>query len=131
MPVPYARPLIGKQPFRHQVWLCGRWDEAELLSVIVGWAVGSFSAVEHAAGVADLERRGLISTRRHAAPAGEWDCYRLTNAGFVRLAEIGYGNLHDRAVRVHRWYARQGCMGRPDPDARDAAGIEIPEVGDK
>lgn len=99
-----GRKPIGRQPLKGQSWLLGRWDEAALLSEIVGWMVGCANEVEHQAGVDDLRRRGLITIRRHVAPVGEWDAYALTDAGFDRLASIGYGALHDDALRAHRWY---------------------------
>ena len=102
--LPIDRPLIGHQPFVQQVWCCGRSDLAALLSEIAGWAVGCENEKVHAREVADLKRRGLITTRRHIAPIGEWDSYALTNAGFDLLAKIGYGDMHDRAVHAHKFY---------------------------
>lgn len=98
------RKMLGKQPFRNQTWLLGRWDEAALLSEIVGWSVGCQNEVERQSAVNNLRARRLITTRRHVAPAGEWEAYALTDAGFDRLADIGYGTMHDDALRAHRWY---------------------------
>lgn len=107
-----SRQMIGKQPFRGQVWCCGRSDEAHILSEIVGWAVGCKNERDKAAEVADLQARGFLTTRRHIAPAGEWDAYALTDKGFDRLAAIGYGDMYDQALRLHLFYAAQApCKG--------------------
>lgn len=108
---PWSRDFIGDQPFKHQVWCCGRTDEAGLLSEIVGWAVGCQSQEEKEVEVADLQRRGYLRKRAHVAPMGTWEAWALTAAGFDRLAQIGYGDMHDSAVRRHRWYAERGSMG--------------------
>ena len=107
---PWERPLIGARPFERQVWLCGRSDEAAMLSEIVGWAVGCDNEKRHTDEVAALKRRGYITVRRHRSLMGEWDAYALTASGFDRLAQIGYGDLHDSAVRRHRWYAERGSL---------------------
>lgn len=107
---PWDRHLVGKQAFKGQVWLCGRTDEASMLSEVVGWAVGCDNEEAHRCEVAALKDCGYITTRRHRAPIGEWDAYALTAAGFDRLAKIGYGEMHDNAVRAHQWYAERGSL---------------------
>lgn len=107
---PWERPFIGRQPFKEQVWCCGRRDEAGLLSEIAGWAVGCQNEAEAMQEVNDLQSRGYLRRRLHVAPAGTWEAYALTAEGFDRLAQIGYGDMHDRAVRQHRWYAERGSM---------------------
>jgi hypothetical protein len=119
----WDRPLVGRQDFKGQVWCCGRTDEASLLSEIVGWMVGCHNAEAACREVEDLKRRGFITTRRHIAPAGEWDAYALTEAGFDRLAQIGYGDMHDAAVMSHRWYAANaaGFLATRAPQAQESA----------
>lgn len=108
---PWDRPLIGPQLFKHQVWCCGRSDEASLLRQVVGWAVDSQNARDHARELQDLIARGLITTRTHRTPFNdEWEAYALTAAGFDRLAEIGARDDHDAAVQAHRFYAERGSL---------------------
>jgi hypothetical protein len=87
-----ARGRIGFQPYRGQFWICDRSDEAVTLSSVAGWRPGGPMAADHTAEIAELERRGLVATG---------DRYTLTDAGFDRLKEIGWGLMHDRALTHH------------------------------
>lgn len=87
------RRLIGFQPYRGQFWICNRSDEAVTLSSVAGWRPGGPMAADHAAEIAELERRGLVTVGER---------YALTDAGFARLAEIGWGLMHDRALAHHK-----------------------------
>jgi hypothetical protein len=86
------REPIGFQPYRGQFWICNRSDEAVTLSSIAGWRPGSFMALDHTEEIAELERRGLVTVGKR---------YALTDAGFARLAEIGWALMHDETLEVH------------------------------
>lgn len=107
---------IGKQKFTGQVWLCGRTDEAALLTDIVGTMYGSPNDHQYAQEIAALKAQGLITWRNHLFPDGTHvPAYRLTTRGFETLARIGYGNMHDSAVRQHRFYeARQSVSSEAE-----------------
>lgn len=84
------RKPIGFQPYPGRVTLCGRDDEASVLSAAGRWLVGSHMAADFAQEIAELEWRGLITER------GRY--YNLTPAGYNRLAAIGWGLMHDEAL---------------------------------
>lgn len=106
---------IGPQKFVKQYWLCGRTDEAMLLSTIVGVAHGSGVACENKKEIEELLKSRFITTRLHVAPLipDTWLSYALTPSGFQRLAKIGHGDMHDAAVRRHKWYAEHGSLNVP------------------
>lgn len=94
-----------------QVWLCGRSDEARVLSSVVGWACGSQIAVEHAEELRELRCRGHITTREHLLADGDgWVSYALTPSGFSRLKQIGGDELHANARKAHAWYRRNRAV---------------------
>lgn len=107
---PWDREFISKQPFVKQTWCCDRSDEAALLSEIVGWSVDCENEKRYDKEVSYFKTNNFITIRRHKAPAGEWDAYALTDAGFERLKETGYGDLYDTAIKRHRWYAKHGSL---------------------
>lgn len=83
---------IGFQPYRGTVWICNRSSEADLLANVGRWKPGTFLALDYAEEISEMSHRGLLTVGKR---------YALTKEGFDRLAEIGWGFMHDQALEMH------------------------------
>ena len=112
--------------------------EAEILTRIVGWAVGSEIDEENATIITLLNNLGFLRLRVHHSKddkLGTWISRALTKKGFARLRRISPDG-YKLARKAHEFYERTGSLHAPtdtrsalqirrDVIAREAAPAEI------
>jgi hypothetical protein len=88
-------------------------ERAILLARVVGFAVGSAAAEEHAGLISEFERLGFVTRRKHYSKVGSWEAYALTDSGFDHLERIASRNLTQRCLRAHIFYLRNTTATPP------------------
>lgn len=82
-----------------------RQEEVYALTSIVGWWQGSYRTQEYASLIALFRAHGLVETRIHILGNGDVAAaYRLTEAGYSRLAQIGGAQAEHKARDRHKFF---------------------------